>query len=364
MELWKVCRGCRARVKLKAKLRAKRMKYKPSIPSIVMGNVKSLTNKCDKLEALVRNQRVYRECSLKCFSESWLTESMDGSCVDIPGFTAVCVDRDIRTSGKRKGGGLILYVNNRWYKPGHITVKDKICSQDVELLAVGLRTYYVLREYSHTIAIVVYIPPRAVPAVACDVIHEAVARIQNRHPDAFILISGDFNHVSLSSHITGFVQYVDRPTRENKTHDLLYANAKEAYTATVLPPIGRSDHNLVYLQPCYKPCVLTQPITTRTFRKWTPEARESLRACYECTDWDVLQDTEGKWGDTDMDREVDCIVSYTSFCRDMILPVRVVRCFPNNKPWITCDIKGLLNQKKAAFRENDREKRKQVQQEL
>lgn len=60
---------------------------------------------------------------------------------------------------------------------------------------------------------------------------------------------------------------------------LLYANAKEAYTATVLPPIGRSDHNLVYLQPCYKPCVLRQPITTRTFRKWTPEARESLRAC-------------------------------------------------------------------------------------
>ena len=48
----------------------------------------------------------------------------------------------------------------------------------------------------------------------------------------------------------------------------------------------------------------------------------------------------------------------------MIVPVRVVRCFPNNNPWITCDIKGLLNQKKAAFRENDREKSKQVQQEL
>ncbi len=209
VELWKVYRRCRAGAKLKAKLRARRMKYKPSIPSIVMGNINSLTNKCDELEALVRNQRVYRECSLMCFSENWLTESMDDSCVDVPGFTAVRAAGGVRTSGNSKGGGLILYVNNRWCNPGHITVKDKICSQDVELLAVGLRAYYVPREYSHTVAIVVYIPPRAVPAVACDFIHDAVARIQTWHPDAFILISGDFNHVSLSSHLTGFVQYVD-----------------------------------------------------------------------------------------------------------------------------------------------------------
>ena len=146
--------------------------------------------------------------------------------MDISGFTAVCADRDVRTSRKSKGGGLILYVNNCWCNPGHITVKDKICSQDVELLAVRLRAYYVPREYLHTVAIVVYISLCTVPAVVCDVIHEAVARIQTRHPDAFILISGDFNHVSLSSHLTGFVQYVDCPTRENKTLDLLYANVK------------------------------------------------------------------------------------------------------------------------------------------
>ncbi|MED6237053.1 Mitofusin-2, partial [Ataeniobius toweri] len=33
---------------------------------------------------------------------------------------------------------------------------------------------------------------------------------------------------------------------------------------------------------------------------------------------------------------------------------RTVRCFPNNKPWITSDLKDLLNKKKA-FREGDRE---------
>jgi len=32
-----------------------------------------------------------------------------------------------------------------------------------------------------------------------------------------------------------------------------------------------------------------------------------------------------------------------------------VHCFPNNKPWVTKDIKASLNRKKAAFRSGDKE---------
>ena len=66
----------------------------------------------------------------------------------------------------------------------------------------------------------------------------------------------NFNHISLSSCLTGFVQYVDCPTRGEKTLDLFYANVKEAYRAVSLPPLGRSDHSMVYLQPTYRPCVV------------------------------------------------------------------------------------------------------------
>ena len=37
---------------------------------------------------------------------------------------------------------------------------------------------------------------------------------------------------------------------------------------------------------------------------------------------------------------------------------------PTNKPWITSDIKDLLNQKKRAFQNGDGEKPRSVQQEL
>lgn len=261
----------------------------------------------------MKNQPAYRQCSLMCFSESWLNDSIADTSVDIAGFTAVRVDRDPRMSGKTKGGGLTLYVNNRWCHPGLITVKERICCRDDELLVVGLRPYYIPREFTHIIAIV-YVPPRAVPADACDVIHETVARDLTRHPGAFLVISGDFNHVSLSSHLTVFIQYVDCP-HHNKTLDLLYANAKEAYTATALPPLCKSDHNLVFLLPSYRPCVVRQPLTTRSFRKWTPEARETLRVCYECTDWTVLENTEGNRGCTVVDRRVDCCTDYVTWCR-------------------------------------------------
>ena len=68
--------------------------------------------------------------------------------------------------------------------------------------------------------------------------------------------------------------------------------------------------------------------------------------------------------DIGMNRRVSTITDYINFCRDTVIPVRTVKCYPNNKPWITSDIKDLLNQKKRVFQNGDAEKRKSVQQEL
>ena len=148
-------------------------------------------------------------------------------------------------------------------------------------MQVGFCAFYAPREFPYIVVIVVYIAPRAAPTTACDVIHDAVARIQTQNPEAFIAITGDFNHISLSSCLTGFVHYVDCPTRGERTLDLFYANVKEAYRAVSLPPLGRSDYSMVYLQPTYRPCVQRLPVTTRSFRKWSPEASDASRDCFD-----------------------------------------------------------------------------------
>ena len=87
-DLKKLCCGCKAGAKQKAKRDNRRWRYKPFLPSVIMGNANSLPKMCDELEALVRNQRLYKESSLICLSESELNDNIPDSCVDIPGFTA------------------------------------------------------------------------------------------------------------------------------------------------------------------------------------------------------------------------------------------------------------------------------------
>ena len=227
-----------------------------------MGNVNKLTSKkVDELRGLIKTQRIYRESSLIILTETWLTSLQPDTSAEVPGFSLVRADRDLKVTRKSKGGGLLLYVNSRWCNPGHVTVKEIICSRDIELLAVSLRPYYVPREISHVIAVCVYIQPRADAGAACETLYSTIARLQAQHPDSFIAISGDFNHVTLDGTLTAFHQFVDCPTRKNRTIDLLYANLKEAYTATPLAQLGKSDHNMVHLQPQYVPLVQRQPYT-------------------------------------------------------------------------------------------------------
>jgi len=137
--------------------------------------------------------------------------------VDIPGFTAIRVARDPKTNGMQRGRVLILFFNQRWVSPRNVTVKERVCCPDIELLSGGSRAFYAPREFPYTVVTVVYIPPKVAPTTACNAIHDAVARIQTQHPEAFIVITGDFNHVSLSLCLTGFVQYVDCPKCGDRT---------------------------------------------------------------------------------------------------------------------------------------------------
>ena len=114
-------------------------------------------------------------------------------------------------------------MTDRWCNSGHITVKDQVCSQDIELLAVSMRPFYLPREFTQVIVFTVHIPPSANAAAACDVLHSVTSSLQTQQPQALFLISGDFNHASLSSTLPTFTQYVTCHTRDNKTLNLLYA---------------------------------------------------------------------------------------------------------------------------------------------
>ncbi|XP_061145597.1 uncharacterized protein LOC133161256 [Syngnathus typhle] len=79
-------------------------------------------------------------------------------------------------------------------------------------------------------------------------------------------------------------------------------NVKDACTSSPLPPLGSLDHNLVHL--------------------------------------------------------------VADYCVETTVPSKLVRCFPNNKPWVSSEIKGLLNGKKRAFGSGDVVELRRIQKEV
>ncbi len=58
------------------KVRNRRRHFKPFFPSVIMGNVHSLSNKVDELSANIKYDRLFHQCSLLCFMETWLTDNI------------------------------------------------------------------------------------------------------------------------------------------------------------------------------------------------------------------------------------------------------------------------------------------------
>ena len=50
-----------------------------------------------------------------------------------------------------------------------------------------------------------------------------------------------------------------------------------------------------------------------------------------------------------MNTDVCC--SYAVFFKDMIIPSKTVKMYPNNKPWVTSAVKGGLVKKRLAFQQ-------------
>lgn len=99
----------------------------------------------------------------------------------------------------------------------------------------------------------VYIHPKANVKKAQEIIYNLSQRLETISPDVPKFIMGDFNNCNAKKSLSTYYQYVDSPTR-TKTLDMCYGTVQNAYISSVLPPLGASDHSVVYLWPvtCYR----------------------------------------------------------------------------------------------------------------
>jgi len=205
----------------------------------------------------------------------------------------------------------------------------------------------------------VYIPPDADVRAAENTLYAAVGRMEDDNPEAVKIITGDFNECQFGKCIPTYKQYIKFPTRGERLLDLCFCNIKHAYVSKQLAPLGISDHSMCHLMPVYRQKLKRSKPTKRPVYQWSNEVNDTLLACIECTDFDILFDpTEHA------DYNAEVLTDYINFCTSMVVPTKAVTCFGNNKPWVTKDLKMLLNRKKHLLAVKDRNQLKGVQKEI
>ncbi len=158
------------------------------------------------------------------FTETWLNNSVPDCAIQLDQLTCYRADRALVEGGKRRGGGLCVYINDAWCRDAVVVCKH--CSPLVEFMIIKCRPFYLPREYTAILLVAVYIPPSSNNnnrSEALNDLYQHISEQQTAHPDAFLILAGDFNHADLRSVFPKIHQHIDctwtlfTPPREELT---------------------------------------------------------------------------------------------------------------------------------------------------
>ena len=248
---------------------------------------------------------------------------------------------------------MCLYINSKWCV--NYTVKSTFCSPLLELMVVNCRPFYLPREITCVRFVVVYIPQcpssEAGRQTITEKIWNTVSECQDDKPDAAVLVVGDFNGCHLDKDLAQFYQYVQCKTRSDATLDLCYCNFEGAYKACKLAPLGKSDHNNIYLIPKYKQLIKRENPTVVNVKRMDENSMERLRGSLASTDWSVFREA----CNDDLSVFTETVTDYIMFCQESCTESKQIKVYPNNKPWISKDLRESLIDKNKVAKAGDRE---------
>ena len=269
----------------------RKLKYK--------GKIIKEIEKIKFLREMCKEERPY----FLAFAETWLNDKMKEAEYEIEGYSYVASHRK-----DRKGGGVIIYIDNgATYKP-LVSVSDGMCS----LVAVHL-------EELNLIVFMVYRPPpnkndkyhgdklvRSFNDIVLSNINNVISKFQTPTPD--IILAGDFNfpkalwdagigtvQTDIPCNRTSLQKLIDLASRHNLLQivtkgtrvaksgrrnilDLIFTNNFELITSVQVQPSEITDHEYIKCETSFKLSTMT--------KEHVPESDTNLSTYnYESADW-------------------------------------------------------------------------------
>lgn len=127
--------------------------------SLILSNVNRLYNKTQELCARLENDKDIINSQVICFTEKWLADYHTDDSFKPIGFSFFRNDRYRNITQKDDGGGVCLFINDKWCT--HVKFLSKVCTKNLECLSLKCQPFYLPREFSLITITGIYIHPAA-----------------------------------------------------------------------------------------------------------------------------------------------------------------------------------------------------------
>jgi len=299
-------------VPLQPRQRAKRSVPVAPPTSVMLSNLRSISNKFDEVSFKINEHRP----DVAIFTESWLCPEIPDSSLTINGYSICRKDRS------RNGGGIIAYISERYsYRVLNDSDIPSLGSCDTEILPIVFSSV-------PFIIICLYHPfwndsvrDEKCISCMCDMLDFALT---NTHFDPCklrLMICGDFNGLHQRyeniSQVTQLIPVVKTPTRGPNVLDQIFCNFSFNCQPKVLPPIGKSDHCVVLWCQSARPRLAVRKVLSR---KFSASRKALLNELIVRTDWLALVEAAD-----DVDSCAFSLLWSLFFMYDFCFPARSVR---------------------------------------
>ena len=308
------------------------------LPVFLLTNINHVLNKFDELFMLTKRFSP----SVIAITETFLDATLPDDAVSINNYTVTRKDRS------SVGGGVLLYIANNL----KFTRLTDFESDNYEVLWVSVRPSQLPRPLSLLIFAVVYCPPSYKAEQKknlADFLLTSCDALLRKYPDCGVFITGDFNTLDtgLFNKYLHLNQIVTKATRGNNILDKIFTNCKKWYsTPIILPPVGKSDHNVILVRPssANNERIAVRSVFTRHMD------------FYACTDI-AAELSRIKWQDMyhmeDCRLQADFFYSNLNRVLDSFAPIEEHKIKDNDRPWVTAYFKKLINKRDVAYRMHD-----------
>jgi hypothetical protein len=165
-------------------------------------------------------------------------------------------------------------------------------------------------------------------------------------PDKFrLIVCGDFNGLNQRyndlSHATLLRPIVHKPTRGSNVLDQIFVNFPILSQPKILPPLGKSDHSVIFW--CDRPhrCSSVRKVVTR---KFSASRRSRFAELLIRTDWLTLVKTA-----KDLDSCASFFMAALFHLYNLCFPERTIRFRSIDPPWMKPSLKILVDDRDRAF---------------